>query len=118
MAGNEERFRLTDLAYFIPVMMVLAVAAVAAFPIIWITLYLMQTMGVVPALAVVFGLSWFSITGAGLLKWWDAKFSCATRRRKWLSILLLAPIIGAIVFFCIDPEHKPQLHLVTKSDPQ
>lgn len=118
MAGNEERFRLTDLAYFIPVLMVLAVAAVATAPIIWIALYLMQTMGVAPALGVIFGLSWFSITGAGLLKWWDAKFSCTTRRRKWLTILLLAPIAGAIAFFFVDPERKPQLHLVTKSDPQ
>lgn len=118
MAGNEERFRLSDLTYLIPVMMVLAVALVAMAPIVWITLSLMQTMGVLPALGVVFGLSWFSITGAGLLKWWDATFSCAARRRKWLTILLLAPILGACVFFFIDTERKPQLHLVTKSDPQ
>lgn len=118
LQNKEERFRITDLVYLVPIFILAVIGLISLGPVIWLSLTMMQTLGVENALLMFFITGWVSITGCGLLKWWDAVFSPVNLRWKWLAILILFPIAGALVFFFVNTNRKPKITLAADNDPQ
>ncbi|CAM2008232.1 hypothetical protein [Acanthopleuribacter pedis] len=116
MQKKEERFRFSDLAYLIPVLMLAAIGLISLGPVIWLSLTMLQTMGVETTLWVFFAFSWLTVTGFGFIKWWDATFSPANLRWKWLVALVLLPILGGFIFLFVETNRKPSLTLVSETD--
>ncbi|CAM2066446.1 hypothetical protein SCOR_13785 [Sulfidibacter corallicola] len=110
MSQRENKLRLSDIAYVVPIVIFLVIFLIALGPFVWMWLALSQTMGGTKAGLLIGGIVAASLLGCGIIKWMDGKPK-GPPEWKAMALMICLPFAGPLWFMFAPKRKETHLHL-------